>query len=84
MTKIFKILLTLWVCIGISFSGYYFINRYPEDYNSNMVNRSGIRDINYEIDISNCYGNSFYETSLLITLVGSIFIIGIGLAFKKK
>ena len=79
MTKTFKILLTLWICIGVSFSGFYFINRYPEYYiNATMDPR---RDLGYSL-----YGfkNSFYETSLLITLVGSIFIIGIGLALKKS
>ena len=79
MTKLFKILLTLWLCLGIAISGYFFINRYPENY---IFGGTGSRD--YGVNISNCYRDSYFETSLLITLVGSIFITGIGFAFKKK
>jgi hypothetical protein len=79
MTKLFKIFLTLWLCLGTAISGYFFINRYPENY---IFGETGMR--NYGVNISNCYRDSYFETSLLITLVGSIFIIGIGFAFKKK
>lgn len=67
MTKLFKILLTLWLCLGTAISGYFFIHRYGSQ-----------GDFYYKYDYS------YFETSLLITLVGSIFIIGIGFAFKKK
>ena len=79
MNKLFKILLTLWLCIGIAISGYFFINRYPKNY---IFGETGTR--NYGVNISNCYRDSYFETSLLITLVGLIFILGIGFAFKKK
>ena len=68
MTKFFKILLTIWLCLGTTVSGYFYILRTGPD-----------SLYGYEH-----YNHSYIETSLLITLVGSIFIIGIGLAFKKK
>ena len=67
MTKTFKILLTLWLCLGASTSGFFYILRKGGDFHG------------YEH-----YNHWYLETSLLITLVGSIFIIGIGLAFKKN
>jgi uncharacterized membrane protein len=63
----YRILLVLWISIGISLAGYYFI--YPPRIRLAL----GSKD-----------DDSYYQLALLVTIVGSILIGGIGYVVSKK
>ena len=80
MKKAYQITLLLYVATGISIGGYY--NIYPNLHKVIAKSRA-------EILVENFKGPQFKEgnevkTTLLITIVGAILIVGIGLITEKK
>lgn len=79
-SKIYKKLLVIWIAIGLSVSGYFYI--YPIEHRVLAVSRM---DKSYEQSFGPRYEDGkHFEVSLLVTLVGSILIGGLGFATKSK
>ena len=78
--KNWKIILTLWVALGVAVSGYFYI--FPK---TKLVEIKPIRYINSNRDYVG--GDEFetkrFEVSILTTIVGSIIIFGVGKYYKK-
>lgn len=74
----YRILLIVWLAVGISFTGYFYIN--PTKRTSNYRPFRHSDEMLKFIDIS--YKN--VQISGLVTLVGAILIGGIGYVLSKK
>lgn len=81
MKKIYKILITLWLSVGVGICGYFYIY-YPHKSRiypiSNMEKR-------IERNLGPQYKNGKeFQSFLLVTIVGVIFISGIGFSIGKN
>lgn len=76
----YKILLVLWISLGVSVSGYFYIfpNRYEETSDFNSPGRRHYRAITYSRD------GKEQQVFTLITIVGAILIFGIGSNISSK
>ena len=95
----YKIVLVLWLAIGISFSGYYFIHPpYETKVESFLIAPLRGPSDSYKrarpkpsrkVQIEGLFGSSvhykdYYQDYTLITIVGAILIGGIGFLNSKK
>lgn len=79
----YRILLILWICIGLSYSGYNYL--FPPEVLSKNPSY-GDRFLGLESGDKYIYTSSgtYYEAGLLITIIGIIFIGGLGYIISKK
>jgi len=74
-----KIILTIWIVLGISVSGYFYIKPPQKNVANLNYEEKVLHEHNYII------GNKdYYKFSVLTTVVGSILIFGFGKYYKKK
>ncbi len=77
--KNWKIILTLWIALGIATTGYFFIKP-PLKSEKELNRQEKILRKDYNFVIGN---ENYYKFSILGTLIGSILIFGFGKYYKK-
>ena len=77
----YRILLTIWLALGISFTGYFYINPTKRTY-TNYSELDEILGLEPSYSTSVSYKNS--QTSGLVTIVGGLLIGGIGYIKSNK
>jgi hypothetical protein len=80
MKKIYKILITLWLSVGLGICGYFYI--YPNQYR--IYSKSHMEKLKEKYYGPQYENGKEFQTYLFGTFVGVIFISGIGFSIGKN
>jgi hypothetical protein len=79
MKKIYKIILTLWISVGVGICGYFYI--YPNEYR--IYPKTKFEEMRERFDGPQYKKGKELEIYKLVTIVGIILISGIGFSIGK-